>query len=179
MSIAVIRTRAHTLRCVLAAIPLALALALALPATAGAASDPGINYDPGSPAGKEYAIPLVQGRADGAGTQNQQAAANTAFGVGITPPGGGGPGSGGKRAAGHGKSPAGASDTGSSTGSSGGSSASRPADRRLSPALAARVLKASEPQGTGLPTAGVVLAVLLASAALALALRRRPEQRSR
>jgi hypothetical protein len=38
-----------------------IAAALALPAPA-AAIDPGVNYDPGSPAGKEYAIPFVEGR---------------------------------------------------------------------------------------------------------------------
>jgi hypothetical protein len=54
------------------------------------AQDPGVHFDSGSPAGKEYAIPLAEGRAEGAGTTNQRAAANTPFGVGITPPGGGG-----------------------------------------------------------------------------------------
>jgi len=36
--------------------------ALALPGAASAQIDPGVNYDPGSPAGKEYAIPLVERR---------------------------------------------------------------------------------------------------------------------
>jgi len=152
-----------------------VAVALALPAAAGAAIDPGVNYDPGSPAGKEYAIPLVQGRADGAGTQNQQAAANTAFGVGITPPGGG---SGASRGAGA-KGRGGAGKGGSShaaPGRGGRAGAGSTAAKRLSPALAARILKAGEPQGTGLLTAGMALAVLLAAAALALALRRHPQQ---
>jgi hypothetical protein len=59
------------------------------------AQDPGVHFDSGSPAGKEYAIPLAEGRAEGAGTTNQRAAATTPFGVGITPPGGGGGGGGG------------------------------------------------------------------------------------
>ena len=63
--------------------------ALAAPATAGAQIDPGVNYDSGSPAGKEYAIPLVEGRSEGAGTEDQQAGANVPFGVGIDPPAGG------------------------------------------------------------------------------------------
>src|ERR671922_124037 len=40
------------------------------------AQDPGIHFDSGSPAGKEYAIPLAEGRAEGAGTKNQRAAAD-------------------------------------------------------------------------------------------------------
>src|SRR5215210_5803309 len=63
--------------------------ALALPGAASAQIDPGVNYDPGSPAGKEYAIPLVEGRSDGAGTTDQQKGANIPFGVGIKPPSGG------------------------------------------------------------------------------------------
>ena len=59
--------------------------ALALPGAASAQIDPGVNYDPGSPAGKEYAIPLVEGRSDAAGTTNQRAGGNIPFGVGIKP----------------------------------------------------------------------------------------------
>jgi hypothetical protein len=62
---------------------------LGLP-SAALAQDPGVHFDSGSPAGKEYAIPLAEGRAEGAGTTNQRAAADTPFGVGITPSGGGG-----------------------------------------------------------------------------------------
>src|SRR5918994_4005797 len=62
--------------------------ALALPGAASAQIDPGVNYDPGSPAGKEYAIPLVEGRSEAAGTTDQQEGANIPFGVGIGPPGG-------------------------------------------------------------------------------------------
>jgi hypothetical protein len=65
-------------------------LALLLPAGAAWAIDPGIHFDPGSPSGKEYAIPLAQGRAEGAGSTNEHGVGNTLFGVGIRPPGGGG-----------------------------------------------------------------------------------------
>src|ERR671934_1777550 len=75
--------------------------ALALPSSASAQIDPGVVYDPGSPAGKEYAIPLVEGRSDAAGTTNQRQGANIPFGVGITPPGGNG---GGRHGAGTGGS---------------------------------------------------------------------------
>jgi len=69
-------------------IPLICVAVAALVSPADAlAIDPGVNYDPGSPAGKEYAIPLVEGRSDGAGTTNQQKGGNVPFGVGIVPPG--------------------------------------------------------------------------------------------
>jgi hypothetical protein len=68
---------------------LAVCGTLGLP-SATSAQDPGVHFDSGSPAGKEYAIPLAEGRAEGAGTTNQRAAANTPFGAGITPPGSGG-----------------------------------------------------------------------------------------
>jgi hypothetical protein len=83
--------------------------ALAAPGTAGAQIDPGVNYDPGSPAGKEYAIPLVEGRSEGAGTTDQRDGANTPFGVGIKPPGGKDGGKDGQRAndgSGSGRGPA-------------------------------------------------------------------------
>jgi hypothetical protein len=165
----------HNLRCVLAVAP--VAAALALPAAAAAAIDPGVNYDPGSPAGKEYAIPLVQGRADGAGTENQRAAANTAFGVGITPPGGG-HGAGRKGHAGAGKKGHAGKAGSSKAGTGAGAGAGRANAHRPGPSLAARILKAAQPQGTGLLTVGMALAVLLASAALAVALRRRPQDYS-
>ena len=55
----------------------ALVLGAALAPSAPAAGlDPGINYDPGSPAGKEYAIPARRGAGRGAGTTNQRRAAD-------------------------------------------------------------------------------------------------------
>src|SRR5215217_5497405 len=86
--------------------------ALALPGAAAAQIEPGVNYDPGSPAGKEYAIPLVEGRSQAAGTTDQQKGANIPFGVGIKPPGGNG---GGKPGAGDG--PAGEKGSGRGNGS--------------------------------------------------------------
>jgi len=79
--------------------------AVAAPISAQAAApEPGVTFDPNTPAGKEYAIPIVQGRADGTGTGsgNQKGAANTPFGIGIKPPGGGHGGSGGSGGSGHG-----------------------------------------------------------------------------
>ena len=162
-----LRTRAHIRRCVAVIAPAAVALALPLSAHA---VDPGVNYDPGSPAGKEYAIPLVQGRAEGAGTANQRAAANTPFGVGITPPGGGGTGGTG----GGGHHHAGGNGAGGKGGKgSGGGGAS---GSGLSPALRSRIAHAEDAGGTGLWTLGIALAVLLSTTLFALLLRSRREQ---
>jgi hypothetical protein len=152
-----------------------LACALALPLSAHAAIDPGVNYDPGSPAGKEYAIPLVQGRAIGAGTDNQRAAAGIAFGAGIKPPSGGA-GTGGSHRPGRG-SGSGATGGGKQTGKGalGGGSSSSPL-AGLTPRENQRLLNAEQPGGTGLLTAGIALAVLLPALLVAVLLRRRPEQ---
>jgi hypothetical protein len=137
-------------------------LLLALPAPA-AAIDPGVNYDPGSPAGKEYAIPFVEGRSDGAGTSDPRKGANIAFGVGIRPAGDGG----GK----HGK--AGGRDrnaggTGSAGGGDGAPQGARPGES--SEALAARIARAENPGGTAGPSILLALAVLGPAAFLALLL---------
>jgi hypothetical protein len=146
-----------------------LGAALVFPAAVQAA-DPGVTFDPGKPAGKEYALPIVAGRADGAGTENQRAAADTPFGVGVRPPGGG---SGGSGRSGHG------------TGSDGkdrrpgGTSKATPTGGTGSandPNLRSRIAQAEEPAGTELWTLGIALAVLLTAGLLAFALRRRGEQ---
>ena len=146
-----------------------VALAAAIAGTALAAPgaayaiDPGVNYDPGSPAGKEYAIPLVEGRSDAAGTTNQRAGANIPFGIGIKPPGGKGGGKHGPR-----KGTAGGRD----------GSADRPAGARRgesSAELTARMHAAEQPPGTAARTLLLVLAVLLPAGVLALLLRPRAQ----
>jgi hypothetical protein len=132
---------------------------LALPGAASAQIDPGVNYDPGSPAGKEYAIPLVEGRSDAAGTTNQRDGANIPFGIGVKPPGGKG---GGKQGNGTG-TPADGRD----------GRADRPAGARpgeTSEELTARIRAAEQPPGTAARTLLLVLAVLLPAAVLALLL---------
>jgi hypothetical protein len=146
-----------------------IAAALVSPAVVQAA-DPGVTFDPGKPAGKEYALPIVAGRADGAGTENQRAAANTPFGVGIRPPGSGGGGSG---RSGHGSGSDG-KDRGH-----GGTSKATPTGGTGSatdPNLRNRIAQAEEPGGTELLTLGIALAVLLTAGLLAFGLRRRGEQ---
>jgi hypothetical protein len=142
--------------------------ALALPGVASAQIDPGVNYDPGSPAGKEYAIPLVEGRSDAAGTTDQQEGANIPFGVGIRPPGGKG-GKGGKQ---------GADDGGAGANGSGRAGGDRVAGARpgeSSQELAARIAAAEEPAGTAARTFLLALAVLLPAGLLALLLRQRSQ----
>jgi hypothetical protein len=156
---------------------------------AALAQDPGIHFDPGSPAGKEYAIPLAEGRAEGAGTKNQRAASDVPFGVGIRPPGGGdgsggrgGPGGGGGGPAGSGTTGGdgsrGASGDTKSSGS-GGRGASGGADESGSkrPAVDEQaVSKAEAPVDTTGRTMGIGLGVLAAGAVLGLLLWWRRQQ---
>jgi hypothetical protein len=165
---------------------------------AALAQDPGIHFDSGSPAGKEYAIPLAEGRAEGAGTKNQRAAADVPFGVGITPPGGGdGPGGGdrpGGDAPGGGGgsgsgSPAGSGPTGGdgARGESGGANSSEAEGRGASgganrsgsnrPAVDEQAVSNAEaPVDTTGRTMSIALGVLAAGAALGLVLWWRRQQ---
>jgi hypothetical protein len=162
-----------------------LAGTLGLPGAA-LAQEPGVHLDPGSPAGKEYAIPLAEGRAEGAGTTKQRAAADTPFGVGITPRGGGG--TGGPKPGGRGGGP-----TRSGTGGDGprgardgvrGSGSGKPraegrADRRGENRRVIdenKVSDAEAPVDTTARTLGVAFGVLLVGTLLALLLWWRREQ---
>ena len=142
--------------------------ALALPVAASAQIEPGVNYDAGSPAGKEYAIPLVEGRSDGAGTTDQQEGANIPFGVGIGPGGGKG-GKGGEQGANDG----GAGGKGSARSDGNGAAGARRGE--TSEELAARIAAAEEPPGTAARTLLLALAVLLPAGLLALLLRQRSQ----
>ena len=144
--------------------------ALALPGAASAQIDPGVNYDPGSPAGKEYAIPLVEGRSDAAGTTDQQEGANIPFGVGIKPPGGKGGGPGQKDRGGDGSA---RRDNGSGR----RARDELPGARRgeSSQELAARIARAEEPSGTAARTFLLALAVLAPAALLGLLLMQRAQ----
>src|SRR5919108_675744 len=66
------------------------------------AQDPGIHFDSGSPAGKEYAIPLAEGRAEGSGSTGGDGSQGANGGAKSSGAGGrgesrGGDGSGSKR----------------------------------------------------------------------------------
>jgi hypothetical protein len=149
-----------------------LVIALGLPASAAAQIDPGINYDPGSPAGKEYAIPLAEGRSEGAGTSDPRVGGNVAFGVGIEPPGGGSGGAGG---AGTGGSEPGRQGEPGGAGV-GGRIENEPGGASGSTSLA----EAESQQGTAWQTLVMALAVLLPAALLAVVLAaRRPSRTGR
>jgi hypothetical protein len=151
-----------TLTCTRVALVLG-ATTLVLPAPAAATLDPGINYDPGSPAGKEYAIPLVEGRAEGAGTTNQRRAADVPFGVGIKPPGASGRGGGGSPAR---------------PGSAGNPKAPRERAARRDRNLKSRAEATENPGGTAGRTLLLALAVLAPAALVAVLLQaRRPVSR--
>jgi len=57
--------------------------------------EPGVHTDPGSPAAKEYALPINQARQTGAAPGQASGGSAALFGVGIKPPGSGGSGGGG------------------------------------------------------------------------------------
>jgi hypothetical protein len=104
--------------------------------SAASALEPGVHVDPGSPAAKEYALPLNQARQTGA--PSQSSSEGTLFGAGIKPPGSGGSagGSGGRR--GTPSSPAG-----------GVSAPNGPAGSGQQPPLAQAILRAARAQGSG------------------------------
>jgi hypothetical protein len=140
--------------------------AWALPSAASAQIDPGVIYDPGSPAGKEYAIPFVEGRSDAAGTTNQREGASIPFGVGIKPPGAKGGGN-------NGATGQGSSGKGSGKANAGDIPGARPGES--SEALAARITSAEEPHGTAGRTFLLALAVLGPAGLLALLLWQRTQ----
>jgi hypothetical protein len=150
---------------------------------AALAQDPGVHFDSGSPAGKEYAIPLAEGRAEGAGTTNQRAAANTPFGAGITPPGGGG-GPGGGDGGAKGAGTTGGDGAQGKNGGAKGSGSGRPGEgegaavRGLKPGAVDEraVSNAEAPVNTTLRTMGIVFGVVVAGVLLALLLWWRREQ---
>jgi hypothetical protein len=66
---------------------LALLAISCLTVPAGAAGlEPGVHVDPGSPAAKEYALPLNQARGTGGGSSPSQNPEASLFGAGIKPP---------------------------------------------------------------------------------------------
>lgn len=60
-------------------------------AQTGTGLEPGVHVNPGSPAAKEYALPLNQARQTGGKGSTGGGSPGAPFGSGITPPGSGGP----------------------------------------------------------------------------------------
>jgi hypothetical protein len=78
----------------------ALAMTWATPALEAASGlEPGVHVDPGSPAAKEYALPLNQARQTGGGSSPQSSSEGALFGAGIKPPSSGSPRGGGRSGA--------------------------------------------------------------------------------
>jgi hypothetical protein len=150
-----------SLLCACAAAALPLPAAASAQVEPGVHIDPGSNYDPNSPAGKEYAIPLVEGRSEGAGTTDQRKGANVPFGVGITPPGGGD---------GKGKRGGGGSDGGAGSGQTGGDHPQGARRGESASELSARIARAEEPGGTAARSLLLAFAVLGPAGFLALLL---------
>ena len=70
---------------------------LTVSAQAATGLEPGVHADPGSPAAKEYALPINQARQTGAAPGQASSGSAALFGAGIKPPGSGGSGQGGSR----------------------------------------------------------------------------------
>jgi hypothetical protein len=129
---------------------LAMSCVVSAPAPAASALEPGVHVDPGSPAAKEYALPLNQARQTGSAPSSQGSSENTLFGAGIKPPGAGGPprnGNGQARHGEHGAATTPSAGTGSSTGSG------------SPPVLAEDVLRAARAQSSASGD-GSILALL-------------------
>lgn len=123
-------------------------------ASAHAASglEPGVHVDPGSPAAKEYSLPLDQARQVGArssssGATSPQSPEGALFGAGIKPPGSGGGSHTPAAAPGASGAPSAQGHSGSTHGSGGPAQAGgAPGPQQL---LAQTVLRAERDQGSG------------------------------
>jgi hypothetical protein len=114
-------------------------------AQAASALEPGVHVDPGSPAAKEYALPLDQARQTGTESSSQPSSEGGLFGAGIKPPGSGGSsrgggGTGGSTTGGHA-----ANGTGHAAPPAQGASATSPSQAQLAQAA----LRAAREQGSG------------------------------
>jgi hypothetical protein len=123
------------------------------PVQTAAGLEPGVHVDPGSPAAKEYALPLNQARQTGeVAATHESSSASVPFGAGIKPPGASGPshpGSGAARAVGR----------GGASGSAGANTASRQST------LPSAVLSASSSRA-GSRDDGSILALLAGGVAI-------------
>jgi hypothetical protein len=119
-------------------------------APGASALEPGVHVDPGSPAAKEYALPLSQARQTGSEPSSHASSEGTLFGAGIKPPGAGGPPrNGGKRPGPSGRPAAHAPGSGATAATGGGGTGSGVGPSPLSqPALAEAMLRAGRAQGS-------------------------------
>lgn len=147
-------------------VSLACAVAiLTLGSSASYALEPGVHVDPGSPAAKEYALPLNEARATGVHGSGSKGDSGTSFGAGIKP-GSGGPKDPGSRPG--------------ASGAGGSSTSTKGALSRLSvpSALPAAVLRSetshasSDGNGSILVLLGAGVAILVLSGFVGMVLRR-------
>jgi hypothetical protein len=136
-----------------------------------AAAYGGVHFDPDSPAGKEYALPLERAREEAAGTGTQGESGSSGegaplFGAGVS---GSGPRSGG---AGGGAAGGGSPTAGAESGSGqGGKARAHPNSR---PALTNIALAKTGDSFSLAAGVAIIVAILLAAAIVGLVLRRLP-----
>jgi hypothetical protein len=147
----------------------------ALVVQSAAALEPGVHIDPGSPAAKEYALPVSQARGAGEG-DGSEGTHEQLFGAGIKPPGSGSP-RGGSPSAGSGARRGASNSAGASSSGSGGSASDT--THTQPPPLVRRVAGGGSSSGGGssllvLLGGGVVVIALGAFAGVVLRHGRRP-----
>jgi hypothetical protein len=135
---------------------IALSVTLSIPQIAlasGPTLQPGVHVDPGSPAGKEYQIPVVGARTEAAGGTQGQGGSPPLFGVGVTPSTASANSSNGQPVTAASGSPAGSSKTTRTAGDPNTRThtvaSSSPTGNGSLPAVVSR-----DPAGSGSPAAG-------------------------
>lgn len=149
-------------------------------ASPAAAQEDGVTYDPDSPAGKEYALPLDRARDEATGNDRRtsQKGGSELFGAGIKPASGAGSGSG------SGASGATGTGTGGSVSGRGGTRTSRERDREAStgsrgatgPAVARPLIPTAD--GGERLLSGGLMAAIAAAVALGLGVGARARTRA-
>lgn len=129
---------------------------LTVSAQAATGLEPGVHLDPGSPAAKEYALPLNQARQTGGGSRHASTGSAALFGAGIKPPGSGG--------SGQGRSSAGNTPSGARHGTSGASSSEVGTPVPAIVLRAARSQTAANGNGSTLTLLGGGVAILILGA---------------
>jgi hypothetical protein len=142
------------------------------------ALEPGVHIDPGSPAAKEYALPLNQARQTGAESTSARSS-ETPFGAGIKPPGSGGSSGSSGSNGGGGKDGSGSARRGAAThGGDSAQGAAGASGAQLPPAVQRAVDAQRSSEGGGsLPVligGGVAILVLGAFGGTVLRRSRRP-----
>jgi hypothetical protein len=130
------------------ALAVTAACCLTVPVGTAGALEPGVHLDPGSPAAKEYALPLDQARQTGSESPSKPSSEGGLFGAGIKPPGSGSPRGG--AGAGGASAPHGAGgETAGGSGGSGQGGTGPPSTGAAQAALTQTALRAAREPGSG------------------------------